>query len=183
MDRDRGYSTHYEITEIWKDIPIDGFNHYKVSNLGRVMNKNGQILHDYDNNRGYRQLMIYNSKTRKGKSFQVHRLVALAFVYNSDPDLYVEINHIDENRTNNRADNLEWCTHVYNSNYGSRKDRCSIGNMNHPSKSKQVRCVENGIIYPSAHEAARQLNLDYSKICAVCRGDASHTHGMHFEYE
>ena len=63
-----------------------------------------------------------NSRDRK--RITVHRLVAMAFV--SNPNNYTEVNHIDENPKNNRADNLEWCTRKYNMNYGTTPYRLNI---------------------------------------------------------
>lgn len=178
MDRSEQRST---CIEEWKSVTVDGYERYSVSNQGRVRNESGKVMHDFDR-KGYRHLTLYNSNTHIGKQFLVHRLVALAFIENPDPSVYVEVNHIDEDKTNNRVENLEWCTHAENSQHGSRPLRCKVNNINHPSKSKRVLCIENNIVYPSAHEAGRCLNLHYSKISAVCRGDAQHTHGMHFRY-
>ena len=112
--------------EVWKDIPnYEGL--YQVSNLGRVKSldriisfKNsskrvkGTMLAQYLNF-GYCQVSL----GRKGKKHRVHRIVAEAFIPN--PHDYPIINHKDENKKNNRVDNLEWCNYAYNLNYGSRK--------------------------------------------------------------
>ena len=57
----------------------------------------------------------------KKKTVSVHRLVAMAFVNNPNPDKYKEVNHIDENKLNNNADNLEWCTRSYNQKYYAKR--------------------------------------------------------------
>lgn len=97
--------------EIWKDIEgYEGF--YQVSNLGNVRSLNY-------GNKGF----VKNLKPRivkdgyymvnlKNKNYQIHQLVAKAFI--SNPNNYVEINHKDENKHNNCADNLEWCSREYN---------------------------------------------------------------------
>lgn len=107
--------------EIWKDI--DGYNgKYRISNLGRVIsynrNKEGVFLTPCDNNNGYQ----YVSLGRGVENRQyIHRLVAQAFIPN--PNNMPEINHCDENPKNNCVENLEWCTHKYNINYGSHNDK------------------------------------------------------------
>lgn len=104
--------------EIWKDIK--GYeNLYKVSNLGRIksISKNTKnqhayqeiILKDIYDKDGYCQVNLY--KNRKGKTYKVHRLVALAFLgeyYN------LEVNHKDGNKKNNCVNNLEWCSRSEN---------------------------------------------------------------------
>lgn len=108
--------------EIWK--PVDGFNgFYEVSDLGRIRSTN-RLLKQRKNNKGYFMVDLYKNNLRN--QYLVHRLVAFAFVDN--PQNYPCVNHKDENRENNKADNLEWCTQKYNMNYGSCPQR--IGKAN-----------------------------------------------------
>ena len=106
--------------EEWRDIK--GYEgKYQVSNLGRVKSlnynhtKKEKILSDYPNTYGYLYVNLY--KNGKGKPFYIHKLVAQAFIDN--PNNYREINHKDENKQNNRVENLEWCNRKYNCNYGT----------------------------------------------------------------
>ena len=105
--------------EDWKDIPgYEGL--YVVSNNGRVKNvRSGRVLRGIVNNLGY--IMVGLSKSGKVKMISVHRLVAEAFIEN--PDNLREVNHKDEDKSNNIVDNLEWCDRKYNINYGSRMDK------------------------------------------------------------
>lgn len=114
------------MTEIWK--PIAGYEGtYEVSNCGRVRSvdkydtvgrfRKGRVLKASDNKYGYLTVCLY--KDGKGKSIRVHRLVCEAFIPNENG--LPCVNHKDENRQNNNADNLEWCTYQYNTNYGTRK--------------------------------------------------------------
>jgi hypothetical protein len=126
--------------EIWKDIPnYEGL--YQASNLGRIksldrvlkgkgknqfgstfdMIKKGRILKQQITKKGY--LKAYLIKDGKSKTFASHRIIALTFIPN--PDNYKFINHKDENKVNNRVDNLEWCTQSYNINYGTRNKKVS----------------------------------------------------------
>ena len=120
------------------------------------------------------------SKDGKQKRYYIHRLVAETFI--SNPDNLPEVNHKDENKVNNAADNLEWCNHLYNSNYGTRVKKEHISHINHPKLSKRVMCVETGIIYDSAHEANRQTNANMVNICRVCRGERNTAGGYHWKY-
>ena len=72
-------------------------------------------------------------KNRNPKRVSVHRLVATAFCDN--PNKYPIVNHRDENKANNNADNLEWCTVIYNMNYGTLNERLSIS----AKKRKRVK--------------------------------------------
>lgn len=110
--------------EIWKDI--EGYEgKYQVSNLGRVRSLNynhtGEIklLKQSTNKYGYK--LVGLCKNGKEKKYQVHRLVAIAFIPN--PNNLPIINHKDEDSSNNNVDNLEWCTQEYNVNYGTRNER------------------------------------------------------------
>ena len=117
--------------EIWK--PINGYEGiYEVSNLGNVRSVDrvvkqmhnggvvcnhkyrGKVLKGGKDQNGYRHLILCN-KDRKRKTALVHRLVAEAFIPN--PDSLPQVNHLDENKLNNRVDNLEWTTHKENTQY------------------------------------------------------------------
>ena len=113
-----------EQEEIWRDI--EGYEGlYQVSNMGRVKslgndkNRKEKILKPGMNNYGYLQVGLH--KEGKRKIFQVHRLVAQAFIPN--PEELPEINHKTEIKTDNRAEFIEWCDHRYNMNYGTRNER------------------------------------------------------------
>ena len=107
--------------EIWKDI--SGFEGvYEISSYGRVRSvKSGRILSTSKCGgcRGYLSVCLSKNGKRYGKL--VHRLVAEAFISNINN--LPEVNHLDEDKTNNRVDNLEFCDHKYNMNYGSRNIR------------------------------------------------------------
>ncbi len=95
--------------EIWK--PIKGFEKiYFVSNLGRVRNSQDKVMKTYTNNSGY--FCIKLTVEKKATAFLVHRLVAINFIDNYDE--LPEVNHIDEDKSNNALSNLEWCSSSYN---------------------------------------------------------------------
>lgn len=120
--------------EKWKTIDIPEFQgNYEVSTLGRIRtipheccDKLGRkrwvaecIKATRLNPKGYKMINVrYN---RKHYTFKVHRIVAQTFIPN--PNNLPEVNHKDEDKQNNSVDNLEWCTHQYNSAYGTRGER------------------------------------------------------------
>ena len=99
-------------TEQWKPVRVEGFEHlYEVSNLGHIRRigttHNLQPLHVGS---GYLDVILCNNKKRK--QIKIHRVVALAFVEN--PENKPCVNHLDENKHNNAATNLSWCTRKQN---------------------------------------------------------------------
>lgn len=109
------------IMEIWKDIKnYEGL--YQVSNLGRVKNKEDMIMKQRVNPDGYYRINLYKNGNRQ--TVLIHRLVAQAFINN--PNEYNCINHKDENKLNNKVENLEWCTHEYNVAYGTARLRGAL---------------------------------------------------------
>lgn len=171
---------------------MNGF--YQVSNLGRVKSLVRTSFHSKGYVVQYKEKILKQSFEKNGyvriglsrdgktKSYYVHVLVASAFILN--PDNLPEVNHIDENKMNNSVENLEWCNHSYNSNHGTRAERISKANTNNIKISKSVLCVETGIVYPSVHEAGRQMNLNFSEIACVCRGHRNRktAGGYHWKY-
>ena len=106
------------------------------------------------------------------KHFLVHRLVAEAFIPNLDNLPYV--NHKDENPTNNKVNNLEWCTAEYNSNYGNHNKKLSenhadFSNNKHP-RAKKIKCITTNEIFTTIKEAGELYNIDKSTISKCCNG-------------
>jgi hypothetical protein len=114
--------------EEWRDIP-DYEGLYQVSNWGRVKSlmywSNSQkkyysrerILSPRNNGKGYYYVCLY--KNGKSKNFRINRLVAQSFIPN--PDNLPEVNHIDEDKKNNKANNLHWCTSLFNVKYSQAR--------------------------------------------------------------
>ena len=158
-------------SETWKDV-VDYEGLYKVSNKGNVYSVGrkdsrgqrcgGQMLKPSKHKDGYLHIGLSKSNTRKRKL--IHRLVAEAFIPN--PKGFLEINHIDEDKINNNAKNLEWCTREYNNTYGTRIERIV------QKKSKKVRAVnvETGevVTFNSTHDAGRK-GYNTSAVSMACR--------------
>lgn len=168
--------------EIWKTVIYDGevYEGYEVSNMGRIRSLNYrrtgkiQVMKPTTDTNGYLQARLM--RDGKQKICLVHRLVATAFIENSDIENKTEINHIDENKKNNRADNLEWVTHKKNINHGTRNERTA------KAISKKICCVETGIVYESTREVERKTGLNHSSISKCCNGKQKTVGGYHWEY-
>ena len=175
--------------EEWREIK--GFEgYYEVSNIGRVRSLTNISEHGYKKvirpsmNRkenGYK--IIHLSKQNKKYTRYVHRVVAEAFVPN--PNNYPCVNHKDEVRTNNCFNNLEWCTHKYNNNYGhaikKRKEK-----IDYTFKRKGVKQLKNGKvinIFPSIAAAYKYLNKKSGGgISSCCNNKTPFVYGYKWEY-
>lgn len=164
---------------LWKDVPnYEGY--YEVSNTGLIRSKNGlrKPQKSWD---GY----LYVKLCKKGecKKIKIHRLVALAFIPN--PNNLPEINHKDEDTTNNVVENLEWCNRTYNNNYGTRNARSAIGISKANGKRVMQFSKRNEYIdtYDSAIKAAKALNIDSTGITACARGRRKSAGGYIWKYE
>jgi hypothetical protein len=145
---------------MWKTIC--GFTDYEVSDLGKVRNtKSGKILAENPTETGYMKVNI--RKDKQSYTRKVHRLVAEAYIDN--PNGYEEIDHINEDKTDNRVENLRWCSRQMNLNYYSFGRTPAVS----PKKVKVYESMEdmikktskpvkvNGEVYRSAKEAARAI--------------------------
>ena len=179
--------------EIWKDIR--GYeDRYQVSNFGRVKslprtvvytrvrnNKqqnvvsrhSGRVMSLPINGEGYIHVPI-----TRGNNMRVHRLVAEAFIPN--PENKPFINHIDGNKTNNRVDNLEWCTNKENQRHAIDVLGCKPGEY----QNKPVRCVETGEIFENSQKAANGDRGTANNIRAVANHykGRSTCMGYHWEF-
>ena len=160
------------MTEEMKDIVgFEGL--YGITRNGNVWSyKSKKFLKPRLNTSGYYQVNL--CKDGKGKNFTIHRLVATAFIPN--PDNLPEVNHKDEDKSNNCVENLEWMSKIDNINYGTGIERSA------KKRSKPVYCVELNRVFDGARKAARELELDNSHIIKCCKGKLKTTGGYHFRY-
>lgn len=163
--------------EIWKDIQgYEGL--YQVSNLGRVKRvTTGRILKGGKDKYGYLIVNLY--KYSVGSIKTIHRLVAEAFIPN--PENKPQVNHVDENKTNNSLDNLEWMTAKENTNHGTRNER-SGKSQSIPIIATNLKTGESMEFYGS-NECARQLGLHQASITKVLKGRLKQTGGYTFKYK
>lgn len=167
--------------ELWKDISeYEGL--YQISNKGRVRSlSKGKIkyLKPLKTPIGYLQFKLCKKQVKK--MFYAHRLVLIEFCPIESPEKF-QVNHKDENKTNNDLKNLEWVTPKENCNYGNRNSKLSKRFKNRKNQSKCVLCVETNIIYPSVAEAERQTNAYKGNIIKVCNGTLKTSGGYHWKY-
>lgn len=190
--------------EIWKDIPeYEGL--YQVSNLGNVRSLNYnktkkiKVLKQGIQKKGY--LFITLSKEGKHKSYNAHRLVAKVFIPN--PNNLPQVNHKDEDKTNNSVENLEWCSAEYNVNYGTRTDRHrqnmigkNIGNpkiktmlgkfgKEHNNSKPINQYTKEGVlikIWDCAADVKRELGFNQQNIGKCAMGKRKTANGFIWKY-
>ena len=160
---------HY--LEQW--LPVPGYEGlYLISNLGRLFSfgtyhHKPRIIKPYRGKEGYLTTHLY--KDGHGKKVSIHRLVAEAFVPN--PKGHPTVNHKDENKINNCAENLEWCTQEYNNNYGSRIERVKKSiSQNTEARNRRIkRLVQNRSVAVLLFSADGELLARYSSISEASR--------------
>jgi hypothetical protein len=138
--------------------------------MSRVLK--GRILSSGDA-MGYRKVNLHDRQLTI-RQFSIHRLVAEAFIPN--PNNLPFVNHINGDKTDNRVENLEWCTPKDNTAHAVK-----TGLLNPTFKPMKIRCIETGEVFNSISEAERRLNIKEYNISNVIRGVAKSTHGLHFE--
>ena len=184
--------------EIWKNIK--GYPNYQVSNMGRVKRlstgyyrRTEKILKPQSQNNGY--LHIKLSQKDKTKCILVHRLVAQVFIPN--PNNLPQVNHINEDKTDNRVENLEWCDIKYNINYGngiSKRVKTNkengtykkIGEINYKNFSKSILqfSKDNSFIrrWDCIMDVQRELGYDNKQICSCLKNRQKTAKGFKWVY-
>lgn len=180
------------IGEVWKPIPnYEGF--YEVSNMGKVRSvyRYRRVLKPMISNTGYERVDLFKNKHREQLS--VHRLVAMAFIDN--PNAKPFVNHKDENKLNNSADNLEWVTHIENCRYGTaitrRTEHLDYSKRRINNAGQILACSKPIIQYDksgnyirewkSATECSKETGFSISGIRSVVRGKRNSIFGYVFK--
>ena len=174
------------IEEIYKDIK-DLEGKYQVSNFGNILSLNyhrsgkSRLLKPRKDKDGYLRVCLYKGK--KYKNFYIHRLVAETFIPNSEN--LTEINHIDEDKTNNRVDNLEWKSHKDNCNHGTRNERIAKAKTNGKLSKKVLQFTLDGEFvreWPSTAECGRN-GFNHGNIVSCCNEKLPHYKGFLWMYK
>lgn len=172
--------------EEWRPVPgYEGL--YEVSNMGRVRSldrmetfggvtrpRKGRELSQIQK-RGYRLVKL--CKDGCVSAVYVHRIVASAFIPN--PNGFPEVNHMDECKTNNAVNNLEWCDRAYNARYGTAPDRIAT------KLHKAVISIDsngNETRYESVKDAAKAHGGTSGNICSALSGYSKTAWGLEWRY-
>ena len=190
------------IGEIWRTAVYDGIIYeglYKVSNWGRILSLNYNhtgkpgLMKPYENKDGYLEVNLW--KNGEPKLCSVHRLIAQTFIPN--PENLPEVNHIDENKTNNfvflneddsinkEKSNLEWKNHRDNCNHGTRNERSAKARINGIRSKPVLQFTLDGEFvreYPSLSECERN-GFNKGAVCRCCRGELPHYKGYIWKYK
>ena len=187
--------------EEWRTAVYDGIVYeglYKVSNWGRILSLNyrntgkPELMTPIANTKGYFQVGLW--KNGEYKTCKVHRLVAETFLPN--PENKPEVNHIDEDKTNNfvflnedgsvdkEKSNLEWKTHKDNINHGTRNERVSKTLTNGKLSKPVLQLSLSGELireWPSTAECGRN-GFDQGAVTKCCRGKLKSHKGFRWMY-
>lgn len=182
------------MSEEWRDVVgYEGL--YQVSSEGRVKSlervvkrkdgrrrlQKGRFLKPSRDHCGYKKICLTDANSKQ-KSFLVHRIVCQAF--HENPWNKSEVNHINEDKSDNRSCNLEWCTRKENCNHGTRNVRMAKKIAEIKSKPIAQYTLDGKLVkvWPSPTEVHRQLGINQGNISAVARGERNKASGFIWKY-
>lgn len=172
------------MNETWKTATYNDevFNGYEVSDKGNVRNvKTGKVLKTKVDKGGYVQVGLY--KDGKQKWLLVHRMVGCTFIPNDDVTK-TEVNHINEDKTDNSVENLNWMSPKENSNWGTRNERIAKTKIENGTSKKIIGKSLNGnkVIVLKNGTQAKKFGFDQGSISKCCNGKLRQHHGYTWKY-
>ena len=175
-------------------VPVRNYPMYEVNEDGTIFSKyRMKTLKASVTKSGYHSVELFNENG--SKRILVHRLVAEAFIPN--PEHYPQVNHKDEDKSNNSVENLEWCTPKYNMNYGRMaKIRHTLIDYSKPiyrenalrnveAMKRPVDQIHDGVViasYESGKAASIETGVNHSHILEVCGGKRKTAGGYIWQY-
>lgn len=184
------------IEEIWR--PVRGYEGlYEVSNLSRVKSL-PRVCVVHRKNKVFAQSFpekvlvpllgsngrYHYSLHKDGKQKSVSRAVIVASAWVEGYQDGYEVNHKDENRQNDSIDNLEWCSHLYNMRYGTRKRR-AVASIIAKQGRKVIAKSKEGVIvgvFDTVSDACKKYNCTSGNIAKCCSGKIKSLVGLKWEY-
>jgi hypothetical protein len=161
---------------MWKTVSVNP--KYEVNEAGEVRHRERkQILRGKIDRYGYRVITMSSGDRKKPQCVTAHRLVAMAFIPN--PDGLPSVNHKDEDKLNNSVENLEWCSTLYNTRYGTGQQR------SRDARKRPIVAIKDGTIvkrYACVGDAAAELRVSTGSIKNVLRGKRWHKSCRGFEW-
>ena len=166
-----------------KSLDFLGYPNYTITDDGKVFSLNyhkegyKKEMKQQKDKKGYK--IVYLSSHSKDKSFFVHRLVSLAFIPN--PYNLPQVNHKDENKSNNRVENLEWCSNYYNAHYRDKVERTAKSHWK-PIQQFTKDCVFIRE-WDSIKEACETLQMSSGYIVDTLKGRHKSAYGYIWRYK
>ncbi len=166
------YDTCVALKEL--EYEVAEYRGYYVTKCGKVFTKKGKEVKMHINKNGYKAFGIHENG--KNTTIRLHRALAICFIPN--PNNLPMVNHKDGCKTNNNLDNLEWVTAQQNVQHAWDNG------LNNATQERMVICLETGVVYKSARDAADTLNYwSPSAITACCKGKRkTAVKGWHWKY-
>ena len=168
-----GYEGLYQVSSEGR---VKSLERTFIDNSGRKRTVKERILKSRTNRYGYMEVNLCADGKRK--MLKVHRLVCQAF--HDNPDNKPEVNHVNEDKTDNRACNLEWSTRRENNNHGTRNVRaCKALSKPVGQYTSDGELVK---IWPSVIEVQRQTGFSQGHICKAANGKCKQAYGFRWKY-
>lgn len=155
---------------------IEDYDNYFISNCGDVYsNKLKRFMCVSTMKSGYKFVTL-KQKGKKPKTFYIHRLVAKAFIPN--PENKKEVNHINGIKSDNRIENLEWCTHEENMKHGHKTGLFKNIKRERDMNCKEVYQENTGLRFKSIRKAAKHFNISEQYVSQMVRGVCNNNYSL-----
>ena len=182
----KGYEGKYEVSNLGRIKSVDHEVKVKQQNREYIVVRKGRMLTPLKRQHGYLGIQLFGkgANARKMKTYSIHRLVAEAFLENLNN--LPEINHKDEDKTNNCVENLEWCSRIDNVHHGTAIER-RVAKQTNGKKSKKIAQYSMNMellkVFPSLAEVKRQLGFAPANISKCANGNKSYSHAYGYKWK